>query len=143
MDCPACSCLAAFGSVGVFPCTGGSHTALLDLNGEQSFQSEDVLAEDQFAGGHRIRLLKSIPPNVEQSASYTDLTRQFDYVAAGVHSLNGLFFEFGAVPLSSSSVPLCGSFPAKCATSFCLALGVHSIEGKAWVFGVSERVQML
>jgi hypothetical protein len=93
-----------------------------------SFQSKDLLAEDQLAGGHGIRHLKSIPPDVNNPRVIL-IPRQFDYVAAAVHSFNGLLFEFGAVPfpLRRSN---CGSFPAKCATSFCLALGVHSKSGK-------------
>ena len=82
----------------------------------------------------------SITPNVQQSASDAETLGERDDVFAGIHSLDGVATKFVALPAVAFFVPLCGSFPAKCATSNCLALGVHSTVGFVFMYACPESV---
>jgi hypothetical protein len=68
---------------------------------QQTFQLEDLLAQDKLAGslGWRIGLVESITPNVKQSSTDAELPRERDDVVARIHSFNGLTTKFVTVPL--------------------------------------------
>ena len=82
----------------------------------------------------------SITPNVQQSATDAETLGERDDVFAGIHSLDGVATKFVALHAVAFFVPLCGSFPAKCATSNCLALGVHSTVGFVFMYACPESV---
>ena len=80
---------------------------------QESFQLEDLLAQDQLAGSlrGRIALVESITPNVKQSSTYPEIPRERDDVVARVHSFNGLTTKFVTVPLPLFSFHFAAPFP--------------------------------
>jgi hypothetical protein len=68
---------------------------------QQSLQFGDLLAQDQLAGSRsrRAGLVESVAQVVKNAATYAELPREPDDVAAHLHSFNSLSPKLVTVPL--------------------------------------------
>jgi hypothetical protein len=80
---------------------------------QQSLEPKDLLAQDDLAGSARMRVgfIKSLSPDVKQSASYAELAGEPNNVVARVHSLNSLLPKLVRVSLPSFSRHFAAPFP--------------------------------
>jgi hypothetical protein len=82
-----------------------------------------LLAQDHLARsrGRRVGLVQSIPPIVENPATYTELSREPHDVVAPAHSFNSLSPKLIAVPL-----PFLSFHFALLSRKVCIIKGPHS-----------------